>query len=852
MSSSSCIVSVDGSNINTCQPGGGVGGISTSTSLPPLPTIIRHDKEAYFEQRLNLPPLSSPSFDSLLSDGDNDTASDSTSASDDDNKKHSTGTRKLPKKWSTTNQSSSSSPISAPEECRLYMAKSSIPNSGLGIYAGVNIPPNTFVDTDPQIVLPLFDIEDHNAKSSGIETHYDDNIISNYPWNSYSKGAQLEAKLANLLYPNLGMLANSHLGLANTIQDNAKCHRQYSSVVKRSTNPGAGSYSLYSAMSFKTKTDAGIAAGDEVFVDYGAGYFHHREKVWNTFFPTSDDYSTADDIVDEFLDGDIEMEWEDVLALLKRGKYDLKEDEDDEDDDDDDNSNDPVEKKKTQQRIAHALPESTSDLEHVSKIGTAKYSVPNSTLPLNFLKNHGICLDNLRMGKSSIPQGGYGAFAAKNLGAESIIAPAPLVPIKRHVLYMLLDDDDDDNDNDDKSTGGETDEEEVNYKQQLLLNYCFGHPQSSLVFFPYSSSVQYINHDNVNPNAYIRWSDSELSRKEMLEREVDDVYTGMVLEVVALRDIEIGEEITIDYGPDWTNAWFDHVQSWNIDDETMDVNPQSFIDAIMHDESQEKKPKRTMKEQEQNPYPECVRTACYSKENGSGNWTFSSFDSDVIRFCDIIDRSFNKGNYWYTAKLYEAEFDEGDFDPEENEMELIPNQAVFFVPDEYCGKIEISVIITTFAIYISSYFVVLTKIVLFRSIFTLKLPVGDMHLSNAFRHEIGVPEGLYPEIWLDLLDDEGKTLESEKNTIVKENGDNEITTTVKCDTTAGQFSMLFRKSWSPNGYDRVVELFERGFYDNSHFFRVIPGFLTQFGMRLVFFVSIEAFFSFYEEFYCIP
>ena len=54
---------------------------------------------------------------------------------------------------------------------------------------------------------------------------------------------------------------------------------------------------------------------------------------------------------------------------------------------------------------------------------------------------------------------------------------------------------------------------------------------------------------------------------------------------------------------------------------------------------------------------------------------------------------------------------------------------------------------------------------------------------------------------------------------------------VHCDTTAGSFSMTFRKSWSPNGYDRAVELFKRGFYDHSHFFRVVPGFLTQFGMR---------------------
>jgi cyclophilin family peptidyl-prolyl cis-trans isomerase len=42
--------------------------------------------------------------------------------------------------------------------------------------------------------------------------------------------------------------------------------------------------------------------------------------------------------------------------------------------------------------------------------------------------------------------------------------------------------------------------------------------------------------------------------------------------------------------------------------------------------------------------------------------------------------------------------------------------------------------------------------------------------------------------------------------------------------------MEFHRAWSPQGYDRAVELFERGFYDHSHFFRVVPNFLVQFGI----------------------
>uniref|UniRef100_A0A7S4N551 PPIase cyclophilin-type domain-containing protein n=2 Tax=Odontella aurita TaxID=265563 RepID=A0A7S4N551_9STRA len=59
---------------------------------------------------------------------------------------------------------------------------------------------------------------------------------------------------------------------------------------------------------------------------------------------------------------------------------------------------------------------------------------------------------------------------------------------------------------------------------------------------------------------------------------------------------------------------------------------------------------------------------------------------------------------------------------------------------------------------------------------------------------------------------------------------NDETALVKCDTSKGRFTIKFIRKWSPLGYDRAVELFERGFYDNSHLFRVIPGFLVQFGI----------------------
>ncbi len=52
----------------------------------------------------------------------------------------------------------------------------------------------------------------------------------------------------------------------------------------------------------------------------------------------------------------------------------------------------------------------------------------------------------------------------------------------------------------------------------------------------------------------------------------------------------------------------------------------------------------------------------------------------------------------------------------------------------------------------------------------------------------------------------------------------------KFDTTKGSFVVEVNRAWSPNGADRFYNLVKNGFYDNTRFFRVIPGFMVQFGI----------------------
>jgi peptidyl-prolyl cis-trans isomerase A (cyclophilin A) len=54
---------------------------------------------------------------------------------------------------------------------------------------------------------------------------------------------------------------------------------------------------------------------------------------------------------------------------------------------------------------------------------------------------------------------------------------------------------------------------------------------------------------------------------------------------------------------------------------------------------------------------------------------------------------------------------------------------------------------------------------------------------------------------------------------------------VKWTTSKGDFTMLVMREWSPRGADRFYCLVKNGYYDNVKFFRVVSGFMAQFGIH---------------------
>jgi len=53
---------------------------------------------------------------------------------------------------------------------------------------------------------------------------------------------------------------------------------------------------------------------------------------------------------------------------------------------------------------------------------------------------------------------------------------------------------------------------------------------------------------------------------------------------------------------------------------------------------------------------------------------------------------------------------------------------------------------------------------------------------------------------------------------------------VNFDTSAGVFVVEVTRDWAPHGADRFYNLVKHGFYDNTRFFRVVSGFMVQFGI----------------------
>jgi hypothetical protein len=207
-------------------------------------------------------------------------------------------------------------------------------------------------------------------------------------------------------------------------------------------------------------------------------------------------------------------------------------------------------------RQLNALPEDSSMLIQIMKSGgTSRQDYNRSIREISWLEEHGQCMDNIKVGQSEIPDAGRGAFANRFIPQGSLVAPAPLIHIPDYknvlAIYKALNNADDWR----SRKGSKT--------FQLLMNYCFGHEQSTLLLCPYGHLTSFINHSSDNLNAKIQWT-REIRHPEWMEGPTNKwgrtLHSGLSFDFVALRDIDEDEEILIDYGEAWKRAWQAHVR----------------------------------------------------------------------------------------------------------------------------------------------------------------------------------------------------------------------------------------------------------------------------------------------------
>lgn len=212
-------------------------------------------------------------------------------------------------------------------------------------------------------------------------------------------------------------------------------------------------------------------------------------------------------------------------------------------------------------RVLNALPAKLTEIDNImSSGGVGKQHLKSSIRDLVWLEEHGQCLDNIRDGISTNPDAGRGAFANRFIPKGGLVGPAPLIHVSdkaRLLMYQPKNSPD----------GVELDMPDLDgpSTHQLMLNYCFSHEDSTLLLCPYGLLTSLINHSRYKANTKIVWS-KEMRNKEWLEQPVDkwgnESHTGLSIDFVALRDIEEGEEVLIDYGSIWQKAWEEHVRNF--------------------------------------------------------------------------------------------------------------------------------------------------------------------------------------------------------------------------------------------------------------------------------------------------
>jgi len=584
-------------------------------------------------------------------------------------------------------------------DCELYLAHSGIPSSGFGVFTTTDIPKDSYIQPfsqGPTVVLN--DLSTHQSDGK-----YPEWILNDYKWQLQVEQWH-ESESPEMSIPTLGSMMNTYPGANNVeMDDNGKYD---DTMASRFTDPGAGAFSYHKTNPFVAQRD--IEMGEELFISYDMESHGNKIKtpsleVYEKVKQTVDKLGGAT-LTDSFLEkiGDIVKEYDKNVAKLLPKNMD---------------------------EYAQYTLDSSSMRKEIDRKVMKQRSV-------DWIKKNGRCLDNLIAKTSTLgPNVGQGAFAQRFISEGDLVVPVPLKQITDKAILDMYELKMVENSIDATSR--------VRAGSQLLTNYCFGHDGSSMLLCP-MTNVRLINHcsdrnvfggtcDGSGPNAKIEWSSGWDPKSEKwsdmsftkIKKETAKGNSGLSFDVIATRNIKPGEEVFIDYGISWENAWKEHISSWN---PPKLRSKYSSFESIT--ELTKNKNIRTLVEQSENSYSKNIHTACFyfhdqTKPKLPGNWKELSDENLLQNYsvsyhdfalatwrlqkdksCQILFREVEDDNTTYTVLFSESD-------------DSVDTLIVTNYPEKHIAL-------------------------------NMKPYSSDQHLPNAFRHPIGIPSEIFPVGWENL------------------------------------------------------------------------------------------------------
>lgn len=596
-------------------------------------------------------------------------------------------------------------------ECRLYLAPSYLsapPKTAIfGLFAGPSGFQKGEVIPSHEIAIPVFDFLKSPIRERSEQHQRVLDFIESSCWIADYAGSKYESNHSVSAYiPGIGSLTNYHAGIANVDWEQASIllREPDDTVNDMIGKPHMSRGTISPYYNATVKATMWIQPGMELFAHYGAT---EDSTETNNYYDTVTrwDYEKADTILDRILNyfdqygakmsDSLQDEVVDFMLDTILESADGKH----------------------AKILRSLLPPHPKKLRRVKAAGgTFAYRNKDIIKSQDWLKTHGLCVDNLVAGKSTIPEAGRGAFARRAIKKDEIISPVPMLPILNEEVFEQYSKTMEVMDPKTNKTKVVFDDTVLSSGYHLMLNYAYGHPESTLMLVPMAPMVNYINHAN-HPdqiNAYLQWAKHEhiYNDHALHDLEIERIRIKnprhVTMELVAFKDIAMGDEIFISYGDDWTDAYAKYQAKFHA--LHPDIDHEKYpLKALELRPLYKNKPYPVNIQEGQTPYPPGVITGCYIEsvdDLPDGSAKYNSMNQQVARFiaprkwedfmgqnlniCDIKDRyeyvdvndGITKFNYTvHTHKNLESP-------PEIIEVRHVPHYAITLIDRPYTGDIH--------------------------------------------------------------------------------------------------------------------------------------------------------------------